>query len=78
MIGDINVRKRVERLEIGDNIDSDHQPLVVWIRMQEKEWNKRERRDRWKSRWVWSEKGKEEFRQKLKEIETAEVRMEKM
>lgn len=32
VIGNGEVEKRVERLRVGDKIDSDHHPLEVWIR----------------------------------------------
>lgn len=31
MIGKEEIRERVRRLEVGDRIDSDHQPLMVYV-----------------------------------------------
>ncbi|XP_024878641.1 trichohyalin-like [Temnothorax curvispinosus] len=32
IIGDEEVREKVERLEVGERIDSDHHPLILWVR----------------------------------------------
>lgn len=37
MIGNKEVRERIERMEIGDRIESNHQPLIVKIRGGDKE-----------------------------------------
>lgn len=31
---DVEVRKQVERMEVGDNVESDHQPLVIQIKVR--------------------------------------------
>ena len=32
MIGNEDTRERVERLEVGDRVDSDHHPVVIWVK----------------------------------------------
>lgn len=32
ILGDSEVRDRIERMRVGDRTDSDHQPVEVWIR----------------------------------------------
>lgn len=32
VIGDREVNKEIEKMEIGEEVDSDHMPIVVWIR----------------------------------------------
>lgn len=43
--GDREVRERVERLKMGDRVDSDHQPVEIWIKGErERRREKREKR----------------------------------
>lgn len=62
------VREQVERIEVGDNVDSDHHPLVVWVKVRGEEEMVGRREGRKVKRWVWTEKGREEFRKELGEI----------
>lgn len=32
IIGDRNVKDRIERMRVGNRIDSDYQPVEVWLR----------------------------------------------
>lgn len=66
MIGDKEVKERMEKMRIGDKIDSDHHPLEVWIKGEVKKKRKGTRRTR---RDVWNEQGKRIFRQKMGKIE---------
>lgn len=36
MIGNRKVKERVERLEIEEKVDSDHHPVVVWVKGRRK------------------------------------------
>lgn len=60
VIGKEEVKRRVERLEIGDRVDLDHQ-LVVLIRGKRRRMKKleksKEKEEREKT-WDWSEEGK--------------------
>lgn len=45
VLGDREVRERVERLRMGDRVDSDHQPVEIWIKGErERRREKREKR----------------------------------
>lgn len=35
VIRDRGVSKEIEKMEIGEEVDSDHMPVVVWIRGEE-------------------------------------------
>lgn len=37
VIGNKEVRERIERMEVGDRVESNHQPLIVKIRERDKE-----------------------------------------
>jgi len=61
-------REEVERLEIGDKVDSDHQPVVAW--MKERGDNKRVRGGRGRvCRGMWDEEGGDRFKGNLGRIE---------
>lgn len=48
VIGDKRIKDKVKRLEIRDKIDSDHQPVELWIK--EEKWRREEmRREKIKS-----------------------------
>lgn len=36
VLGNEGTRERIERLEIGEDIDSDHHPVICWIREKDK------------------------------------------
>jgi len=64
-------REEVERLEIGDKVDSDHHPVVVW--MKERGDNRRVRGGRGRvCREVWDEEGRERFKDNLGRVEQDE------
>ncbi|XP_029176468.1 cilia- and flagella-associated protein 251-like [Nylanderia fulva] len=66
VIGNEKVREEITKLEIGDRVDSDHMPVVIWIRGKggggEGKGIKRKRR------WSWTKEGKEKFRERIGEI----------
>jgi len=63
--------EEVERLEIGDKVDSDHHPVVVW--MKERGDKKRVREGRGGAcRGLWDEKGRVRFKNNLGRIEQDE------
>jgi hypothetical protein len=43
VLGNKEVRDKVERMYIGDRIDSDHQPVEVWIRGENIDARRRQR-----------------------------------
>jgi len=67
VIGSIVTKEIIEGMVVEDCIDSDHHPLVVWIRKEEEEQRKGGKMER-VGRWVWTEEGIEEFRKELGEL----------
>ncbi|XP_029164823.1 uncharacterized protein LOC114936023 [Nylanderia fulva] len=65
IIGNEEVREEIRKLEIGERMDSDHMPLIVWL---EGKGGGGERKGKKRRRWNWTEEGKEEFREKIGEI----------
>ncbi|XP_011884026.1 PREDICTED: golgin subfamily A member 6-like protein 22, partial [Vollenhovia emeryi] len=68
--------EEIERMEIVDKIDSDHQPIVVWLKGHKNKEARRKRTEREGGRGVWDEEGREAFRDKLGEIKTGEGRLD--
>lgn len=71
VIGNKVVRDRIERMQIGDNVDSDHHPVVIWIKGE----GKRKRKaggGGGKNKSNWSERGKKEYRERLGKVEVPE------
>ncbi|XP_068989265.1 uncharacterized protein [Neodiprion pinetum] len=64
-IGDIEVRDRVKRIEIGDRVDSDHHPVIVWLRGAMAR-TRKGKRVGGTSRGDWTEKGRSRFRTEVK------------
>jgi len=46
VLGDEEIKGKVERLRIAERVDSDHHPIEVWIRGQEGEENGKEKENR--------------------------------
>ncbi|KAL6416875.1 hypothetical protein ACFW04_014794 [Cataglyphis niger] len=67
VLGDEDIRMLVSRVEVGDNIDSDHHPIIVWIEKREEK--KLKRKERTSKRWVWTQEGKKEFRKALGNVD---------
>lgn len=63
IMGDEEVRDCVERMKVGEKVDSDHQPVEVWIRGK----RERKREEGWKG--VWNEEGREAFRESIGKVE---------
>ncbi|KAL6420967.1 hypothetical protein ACFW04_013629 [Cataglyphis niger] len=62
VLGDEDIRMLISRVEVGDNVNSDQHPIIVWIEGGEEK--KLEKKGRSK-RWIWTQEGKEEFRKAL-------------
>lgn len=60
-------REEVLKMEVGDQVDSDHLPLGVWIRAREEKRGIEKKRK--EKRWMWSKEGKEEFKKELGTID---------
>lgn len=65
VIGNRPAWENVERLEVGDEVESDHQSVTVWMGEVEEQGRKRDKEE---EEWVdWSEEAREEFRRKTEE-----------
>lgn len=65
-IGDKEAKEETDRMRVGNKVDSNHQPVEVWIKgEEEKEVGGRKRR-RWRG--TWNEKGSDRFIKKLENI----------
>jgi len=69
IIGDGRVRDRIERMEVEERIESDHHPIVAWIRGKIKGERRREGKRQTISRGTWDEEGKKEFIEKIGRLE---------
>lgn len=64
IIGEGEVKDRVERMKVGDKIDSDHHPVEVWLKgVKGRRWECRGQERRWRG--VWDEEGSKEFRERV-------------
>lgn len=65
---DKEVKDWVDRIKIGEEVDLDHHPLIIWLKGNGRDdrWKKGKQRRRTMRRRVQYEKGKEEFRKKVK------------
>jgi len=75
VIGEEEARERIERLTIGDRIDSNHHPLEVWMKGGgvRRVMERREKKV-WKG--LWDTEGRERFKQKMGSIEIMEGSVE--
>ncbi|XP_071576349.1 uncharacterized protein [Temnothorax nylanderi] len=67
VIGEGEVREKVEKMIVGDKVDSDHHPLEIVLR-RDKEGDGRRRREKKESRGVWNEEGTKRFIGKIGEM----------
>lgn len=72
VIGNRPACENIERLEVGDEIESDHQSVTVWMGEVEEQGRKRDKEEEWVD---WSEEAREEFRRKRVEEERKENRI---
>lgn len=64
MIGDEEVRGRIGSMKIGDRVDSDHQPLEIWMEGEVRRKKRNEKQESGKV--IWDREGCELFREKLR------------
>jgi len=76
VIGDEEVREKIESMKIGDRVDFDHHPLEVWVEgeIRRKKTNRKQQETR---KVIWDREGRELFREKLK-LEKKEGKEEEM
>lgn len=78
MLGNEDMVEKVEKVLIGDKVDSDHLLITVWIRTREQRKKKRKRKEEIKGkRGVWIEKEREEFVRKFGRNDKGEEKDEK-
>lgn len=60
-------KKEVRNMEIGDNVESDHHPLIISMKegMVEEGIRRKGRRGKRTSRGIWNEEGRERFKERL-------------
>jgi len=58
VLGNEGLRERTERVEIGEDIVSDHHPVICWIR-EEGKWEKEKNTRQGGKRGIWNEEGRE-------------------
>ncbi|XP_071578413.1 uncharacterized protein [Temnothorax nylanderi] len=68
IIGDEDSREKIERLEIDERVESDHHPLVLWIRGGAMGMQRRKKKERIRRRGIWSEEGRKQFVDRLGKI----------
>ena len=71
ILGDEDTRRWVKKLEIGDNVDSDHQPFRVSVGGEKRREVERKGKRR-KKRKDWTEIGREKLREGIEGLEIGE------
>lgn len=69
--GDKEVKEKVKWMKIGENIESDHQPIIVAIEVEgirRRKWRKRNGDKNGNKRGVWNEAGKNKFKEVIRGI----------
>lgn len=57
---------RIERLSVEDKVDSDHFPVMVWVRWEGERRRRRSGEER--KKWRWTDEGKQLFRKKMERV----------
>lgn len=78
VIGGEEIWEKVGRIEIKDRIDSDHHPLMVWMKGREEVSGKEGKRGGKIKRWNWEEGGVEEFRKNMGEVKEGQGKLKEM
>lgn len=63
------MREKVERMVIKERIESDHHPVVMWMKGKYKSEENRERKKAKSRRGIWEEERIKEFRERRGKIE---------
>ncbi|XP_011858234.1 PREDICTED: golgin subfamily A member 6-like protein 22, partial [Vollenhovia emeryi] len=71
VIGDRGAWERIERLEVGGEMDSDHQSITVWLGGKGGK-RKKNKGKIWIEKVSWTKEAREEFRKVTEEIEIGE------
>lgn len=65
-------RAEIERMEVEDMIDSDHHPLIVWMRKEGRNRDSKGKKGEKTYRGVWNEEEREAFKSRLGRVEEGE------
>ncbi|KAL6417324.1 hypothetical protein ACFW04_014575 [Cataglyphis niger] len=76
VMGDEDTRMQVGEMEVGDNIDSDHHPIIVRIKGGDK--IRLGKKERTSKKWIWTQEGKDEFRKALGNVEEVAGKVEEV
>ncbi|XP_076291061.1 uncharacterized protein LOC143214209 [Lasioglossum baleicum] len=76
ILGNEETREGVEKMEVGERIDSDHAPLTVWVKGERKEKGRRAGGGKGLGVGNWSEEGIKDFREKFGRGKVGEVGVE--
>jgi len=74
-MGDEEVREKIWSMRVEDKIGSDHHPVVVWLKDEERKGRREEEKNDKVKRGIWNEEGKEAFRQRIEGLEGEEGRI---
>jgi len=75
VMGEEEVKERIDRLRVGDRIDSDHHPVEVWMKGAEKKRRGSKRQEGYR-RGVWDDESCKKFRERLGKMESGEEDVE--
>ncbi|XP_067212233.1 golgin subfamily A member 6-like protein 6 [Linepithema humile] len=78
VIADEDTRGKIKRLRIEDNIESDHQPVEVWVKGEGQRQKGKRSGNRGKGkiwRGVWNEEGCNKFKQRIEGLKSGEEEM---
>ena len=65
VLGDGNTRRGIERMEVGDKVESDHHPLVITVKRGRKQRRKKEEREKRIESEKWSQRMKEVYEKRM-------------
>lgn len=66
VLGDEEVWERAERIKVGENIESDHFPVMVWVKGGGE--NVRRIGGGRRKKWRWTEEGRRGFRERIERV----------
>ncbi|KAL6256772.1 hypothetical protein P5V15_011710 [Pogonomyrmex californicus] len=68
VVRDREMWDRIEKVRMEEKVDSDHFPVMVWIKGEEEGIRKRKSGKEVGRRWRWTEEGKGIFRERMKRV----------
>jgi len=77
VLGDQEVKKKVEKIEMRNRMESDHHPIVVWIKGKIRREERKERRSEIiRNRKIWNKERRKKFRDRFGKIEVGKRTVE--